>query len=60
MNRSQRKNKGGKTNDKNKRIRRNKKQLDQGIKEVMTSERFQEWLKFLSDFIHVWSVKYVL
>ncbi|MGM0806866.1 MAG: hypothetical protein ACQET8_19150 [Bacillota bacterium] len=27
-----------------------KEQLDQGIHEAMTSEKFQEWLKFLSSF----------
>jgi len=31
-----------------------KEQLDQGIQEVMTSEKFQEWLKFLSTF-HTYS-----
>lgn len=31
-----------------------KDQLDQGIQELMTSEKFQEWLKFLSSF-HTYS-----
>jgi hypothetical protein len=39
---------------KNKGLDEIKKQLDQGIQKVMTSERFQEWLKFLSGF-HTYS-----
>lgn len=39
---------------KNKGIEEIKYQLDQGIQEVMTSEKFQEWLKFLSGF-HAYS-----
>jgi hypothetical protein len=35
---------------KNKALEEIKEQLDQGIQEVMTSEKFQEWLKFLSSF----------
>jgi hypothetical protein len=34
----------------NKGLEEIKEQLDQGIQEVMTSEKFQEWLKFLSSF----------
>jgi len=35
---------------KNKALEEIKEQLDQGIQEVMTSERFKEWLQFLSSF----------
>lgn len=35
---------------KNKALEEIKNQLDQGIQEIMTSENFQEWLKFLSSF----------
>ncbi|MEH6908243.1 ArdC-like ssDNA-binding domain-containing protein [Neobacillus drentensis] len=35
---------------KNKALEEIKNQLDQGIQEVMTSKKFQEWLKFLSSF----------
>jgi N-terminal domain of anti-restriction factor ArdC/IrrE N-terminal-like domain len=35
---------------KNKALEEIKEQLDQGIQEVMTSDAFQEWLKFLSSF----------
>jgi N-terminal domain of anti-restriction factor ArdC/IrrE N-terminal-like domain len=34
----------------NKGLEEIKEQLDQGIQEVMTSEKFQEWLQFLSSF----------
>lgn len=37
---------------KNKTLEEIKNQLDQGIQEVMTSEKFQEWLTFLSSFHH--------
>ncbi|USK34472.1 hypothetical protein LIT25_03630 [Bacillus sp. F19] len=33
---------------KNKALEEIQEQLDQGIQEVMTSEKFQEWLQFLS------------
>ncbi|MBZ5752435.1 ArdC-like ssDNA-binding domain-containing protein [Metabacillus rhizolycopersici] len=39
---------------KNKGLDEIKNQLDQGIQEVMTSEKFQEWLKFLTGF-HTYS-----
>jgi hypothetical protein len=39
---------------KNKALEEIKEQLDQGIQEVMTSEKFQEWLQFLSSF-HIYS-----
>ncbi|MGM0879058.1 MAG: ArdC-like ssDNA-binding domain-containing protein [Bacillota bacterium] len=35
---------------KNKALEEIKEQLDQGIQELMTSEKFQDWLKFLSSF----------
>jgi hypothetical protein len=36
--------------EKNKALEEIKEQLDQGIQEVMTSEKFREWLQFLSSF----------